>query len=270
MIQNWKQQDVFVGDAKMHVVSSGGEDKPALVLAHGFSDNGLCWQPSAEDLEGRFNVVMPDARGHGLSARVKEGERIDGAADLAGVLGELRIGRAIVGGHSMGAMTAAALGARFPALVRALVLEDPPWRKPEPPDAPRGGPRSMSDFFLRIAKMTPEDAMAECRRDHPAWPEIYVQRWTEGKFQLDLNIFSTEGADWNAWPQIAAAIQCPVLMVTADPEKGGIITPEIAAEVVSMNPRFRVAHIPGAGHHVRFEKDIEYREIVSKFLAEVI
>jgi N-formylmaleamate deformylase len=269
MLQDWKQQDVTVGDASMHVVSTGGAGKPALVLAHGFSDNGLCWQPSAEELESRFNVIMPDARGHGLSARVKEGQVIDPAADLAGLLGVLGVGRVILGGHSMGAMTAAALAARFPSLVSALVLEDPPWRAIPPVDAPRGGLRSMSDFFYNLVKQTPQEAMAQCRREHPAWPEIFVQRWCEGKYQLDLTIFSTSGMDWDIWPQLVPAIQCPTLMITADPDKGGIITPEIAAQVVGLNPRFRVAHIPGAGHHVRFEQYAAYRQILNDFLTEV-
>jgi hypothetical protein len=31
------------------------------VLAHGFSDDGLGWQPTACDLEAQFDVILLDA-----------------------------------------------------------------------------------------------------------------------------------------------------------------------------------------------------------------
>jgi pimeloyl-ACP methyl ester carboxylesterase len=43
------------------------------VLAHGFSDNGLGWQPTACDLEAQFAVVLPDARGSDFNANCTNG-----------------------------------------------------------------------------------------------------------------------------------------------------------------------------------------------------
>jgi pimeloyl-ACP methyl ester carboxylesterase len=40
-------------------------------------DDGLCWQPTARDLEAQFNVILPDDRGHGLSERVRPGEKVE-------------------------------------------------------------------------------------------------------------------------------------------------------------------------------------------------
>jgi pimeloyl-ACP methyl ester carboxylesterase len=48
-------------------------DKRPLVLVHGFSDNALCWTPTARDLESEYDVIMPDMRAHGLSEQVKPG-----------------------------------------------------------------------------------------------------------------------------------------------------------------------------------------------------
>ena len=69
---NWLQGDVELGDMSMHYVRTGG-DKPALVLAHGFSDNGMCWLPVAQALSTDYNVFLPDARGHGQSSRIQPG-----------------------------------------------------------------------------------------------------------------------------------------------------------------------------------------------------
>ena len=111
--------------------------------------------------------------------------------------------------------------------------------------------------------------MGQCRTDHPGWPEIVVQMWCLGKKQLDLNFFSTA---WNTsvnWQEVVQSIACPVLLVTADPEKGGIITTEVARMVVEMNPNIRVAHIPGVGHHIRFENYALYMDAVRTFLKDL-
>src|SRR5512147_2692496 len=124
MTEHWSENDIVISGASFHYVRTGGA-KPPLVLAHGFSDNGMCWLPVARDLEAEFDVILPDARGHGKSQRVQPGERVDHPADLAGIIRELGLEKPIVGGHSMGASTAAALAAEHPELVRALILEDP-------------------------------------------------------------------------------------------------------------------------------------------------
>ena len=82
MQTNWQQGDVKLSDMTMHYTRTGG-DKPTLVLAHGFSDNGMCWLPVAQELSASYDVVLPDARGHGLSSRVEPGQTANRGADLA-------------------------------------------------------------------------------------------------------------------------------------------------------------------------------------------
>jgi len=43
------------------------------VLAHGFSDDGLCWTPVAEKLAADYDVIMVDARGHRRSDTPEQG-----------------------------------------------------------------------------------------------------------------------------------------------------------------------------------------------------
>jgi pimeloyl-ACP methyl ester carboxylesterase len=51
----------------IHYLRSGG-NKPPLVLLHGLIGSGACWTPLARSLESEYDVVMPDARGHGGSS----------------------------------------------------------------------------------------------------------------------------------------------------------------------------------------------------------
>ena len=96
----------------LHAEIFGPEGAPTIVLAHGWTEALRLWTHQIRDLSKDFRVVAYDQRGHGASSRAASGEytmqRL--AEDFEAVLnacvpaGE----RAVVAGHSMGAMTVAA------------------------------------------------------------------------------------------------------------------------------------------------------------------
>jgi pimeloyl-ACP methyl ester carboxylesterase len=216
---------------------------------------------------------MPDARGHGLSPRVQRGQEIDLAGDLEGILRGLGLERPIVAGHSMGAMMAAGLGARYADLPGALILEDPPWRLPEPSEegaSPLEPGGSFEQWIDSLADLPLEQVVEQNRAEHPTWSDLVLRTWSLGKQQLDTNFFYVKDAGGMAkWQQEVRQIACPTLVITADPDKGGIVTPEVARMVQEMNDRISVVHIPGTGHHVRFENYAAYMDAVGAFLSEI-
>ncbi len=133
-----------VNKLKLHYTHTGG-DKPAVIPAHGFSNDGLCRTPIAEQLEADYDVIMVDARGHGRSEAPRRGYgSLEHAGDLAGVIVGLGLKQPAVLGHSMAAATALALAGTYSDLVRAILLEAPPadgYRRPRTGLA-RGGPTS--------------------------------------------------------------------------------------------------------------------------------
>jgi N-formylmaleamate deformylase len=268
---HWTQGELAVNQAHLHYYRTGSGDLPALVLMHGFSDDGLCWMQTALDLEAQYDILMPDARGHGYSERVKPGEQVDLAADLAGLITALCMEKPIIAGHSMGAMIASQVGARFPTLARAIILEDPPWfhRPPVDPQVVKTQGNSIDDFARSLAHKTAEALMDECRSEHPTWPEVVVQTWCGAKKRLDQNFLATRSMQLADWPEIAKAITCPTLVFTAEPDLGGIVTPAVAQEIRALNPRITLVHIPGVGHHIRFGDYTSYMQIFRSFLNEV-
>src|SRR4051812_45257935 len=95
-----------------HYLRSGG-DKPPVVLLHGLMGSGGCWTPLARTLEADFDVVMPDARGHGHSSKPPSGYRYEELAnDVEGLLRGLSLKQPVLIGHSMGGMTAALVASR--------------------------------------------------------------------------------------------------------------------------------------------------------------
>lgn len=111
--------------ARLHIVERG--EGPPLVLIHGNSSMGMDWllSPVARMAARSHRVIVPDRPGYGYSTRPRgrawgPEEQADA---LAEALGKMGVGRAIVVGHSWGAMVAAALALNHPQMVRGLILE---------------------------------------------------------------------------------------------------------------------------------------------------
>ena len=267
MLPHWTDAYVKVGDQKIHYYRSGQGGKPVVVLLHGFSDNGLCWMPVARDLEADYDVILPDARGHGLSARVVPGHEIDAAGDAAGLIQALGLHKPVVGGHSMGGIVATEFGARYPDLARGLFFEDPAWIDPHPEDPPlRKNP--IFDWMLHIDELSLEEIMAKGRADNPAWPEVEMPAWAESKRQLDKRIFEAVNVR-KPWREYVAALAVPTLLITADVSRGAIVTPERAQEAAALSPWLQIAAVPDAGHNIRRENYPAYMEALRAFLGHL-
>lgn len=98
----------------------GPGDGPAIVLAHGWTCSTAFWGPVVRSLTGEgYRVVVYDQRGHGASSAGVTGQPTGYspatlADDLCAVLdATLAPGeKAVIGGHSMGAMTIMAAAGR--------------------------------------------------------------------------------------------------------------------------------------------------------------
>jgi N-formylmaleamate deformylase len=276
MLPHWTQNDLLVNGVRLHYYRTGKGDKRPLVLVHGFSDNGLCWTPVARDFESEYDVIMPDMRAHGLSERVKPGEKVDMAADLAELIRILGLVRPIVAGHSMGAMITYEIGVRFPELASALVLEDPPWwlSRPvqtPPPSEPAENP--FAKWVKSLSTQSLDELLAQYRKDHPNWPEELVRPMCESKKQLDPTVLDIMTDRMHSqevnWLTTLQNITHPMLVFTADPELGGIVTPEVVAKVRQLNPSVTIANIPDVGHLIRFDNYTAYMDVLRAFLKQV-
>ncbi|MFC4494284.1 alpha/beta fold hydrolase [Streptomyces ovatisporus] len=113
--------------ARLHVEVHGREEDPAVVLVHGWTCKTAFWAPVIRELTATgHRVVVYDQRGHGRSpaadTRAYSPEVL--ADDLCAVLdAALAPGeRAVLGGHSMGAMTLVAAAGRPQLEQRAAAL----------------------------------------------------------------------------------------------------------------------------------------------------
>jgi N-formylmaleamate deformylase len=267
--------DVIANGISIHYARTGG-DKPPLVLAHGFSDDGLCWTPVAQALEGDYDMIMPDARGHGLSDAPETGyDTEDRVADLAGFIQALGLERPALMGHSMGANTVAFTAATYPDLVGCAVLEDPPWRElTSTPEETQARAKQRRAEIIERKGRTRQELIASCREAHPTWPEAELGPWADSKLQLSPNVLNrrlpppTQRIGAMHWSEVAAKIACPTLLITADPDAGAIVTPQLAQEAAGVNANIRVIRISGAGHSIRREQFERYIQAVTEFLTQ--
>ena len=128
---NWTTAVCEANGIDIHYLRTGGS-KPPLVLLHGLTGSGACWRPLARALEAEFDVVMPDARGHGSSSTPLNGYRYeDHARDVVGLIQGLRLAAPVLLGHSMGGMTAAVVASQIATAMRGVILADPTFLSPQ-------------------------------------------------------------------------------------------------------------------------------------------
>jgi pimeloyl-ACP methyl ester carboxylesterase len=104
----------------------GDRGAAPVVLVHGHPFNRSMWGPQAADLTAAgYRVVTPDLRGYGQTSVVPGVTPLEVfAADLAGLLDHLGLGRVVLGGLSMGGQIVMEFYRQFPGRVAALVLAD--------------------------------------------------------------------------------------------------------------------------------------------------
>ncbi len=262
-MDNWTAGFVDLPAGRIAYHRTGG-DLPALVLAHGLTDNGLCWRRTARELGDDFDVVMLDARGHGQSARVDLEAADSPFEDVAGVIHALGLEKPVVMGHSMGARTMAMVANNYPDTVSRVVLEDPPFM----PLAQGGDNQKRAEGFrkqvARFASMRLTEIEAFGRQTNPTWHTDEFEAWAISKQQVDPNVMAS--FRFVPWQETIDRITAPTLLIHGDAALGGIVSEAIAEEARRLNPCIQTAHIPGAGHNTRRENFEAYMVAVRAFL----
>ncbi len=245
----------------------------SIILLHGVTDNGLCWIRVADALSKDYDLILPDSRGHGFSDAPEMGYGVDDrAADVAGLIQVLNLDRPVLIGHSMGAETAIGVASTYPDLIRAVILEDPPWPGRFWGSTPEERSDRAAQWGEDIRKQKAigvEELIAQARQQHPDWPEEELSPWAESKQQVSPFIANMVLAPRRRWSDYVRQAQCPMLLITADPERGAIVNAQTVQEAGMFWKNGRTVHIPGAGHCIHREQFDPYMRAVRDFLGKV-
>jgi N-formylmaleamate deformylase len=234
----WSDGYVAANGLRVHYYRTGG-DKPQVVIIHGAGDDGLCWSRVALELENDYDVILPDARGHGKSASGKgDYSTRQRMADLLGLIQALKLDRPVIGGHSMGADTCMHLAANYPGLTRGVFLEDPPIFLPGEKFGSGKQSIKMEDIgkmmakYMRMFKLMPKFiGVRMARKASPTYPDIEILPWANAKKSLSfdfLNSMATMEMDASEPLEVFKKIDIPVLLFIGDREKMTIVSQQTA------------------------------------------
>jgi pimeloyl-ACP methyl ester carboxylesterase len=113
------------------------------------------------------------------------------------------------------------------------------------------------------------ELMAAQRLASPTWPEVELGPWADSKLRLNLAYLDQIQPAKVDWSALLADIRCPVLLLTADPALGALVTEAAAASFQTAVPQTQRVQIAGAGHCIRREQGARYWEAVQAFFAQV-
>jgi pimeloyl-ACP methyl ester carboxylesterase len=239
-----------------------GGIKPPLILLHGLTANGACWTTLAHSLEGEYDVIMPDARGHGKSSVPDYGYRYeDHANDVVGLIKALNLLSPILVGHSMGGMTAAVVASRNPRLLRGLILADPTFLTPKVQREIRDS--DVADQHRLILNMSLDEVVADARTRHPDRSSDILKLIAQARLQTSMSAFDVLTPPNPDYIQLVGAIDVPTLLVIGD---DSAVSSAVAAELQRLNSRFQVEQIREAGHGIHYDQPDRFAAVVKSFL----
>lgn len=249
----------------IHYLRTGGANPP-VVLLHGLMGNGACWTPLARVLEGEFDVVMPDARGHGGSSTPHHGYRYDDHAnDVVGIIHGLELSRPMLLGHSMGGMTAAVVASRGMGGLRGLILVDPTFLSPERQREVRDS--DVADQHRQALGLHKSELVAQARARNPHRSPEIIDLLAEARLNTRLGAFDVLTPPNPEYRNVMSAIDVPTLLVIGG--RSPVVTLEMAMELRSLNPRVRIEQVQNASHGLPFDQPERLGAVVVQFLREL-
>jgi pimeloyl-ACP methyl ester carboxylesterase len=257
----WSRGSFQRDGVDLHYVRTGGS-KPPFVLLHGLTASGACWTPLARALEDRFDVVMPDARGHGSSSAPLHGYRYEEhAMDVIALIQHLGLEAPVLLGHSMGGMTAALVANRMTHDIRGVVLVDPTFLSPQRQrDVFESG---VADQHRRTLSLDKTAVVAEIQARHPHRSPEIVDLLAQARLQTRISAFDVLTPPNPDYEQLVREIQVPILLIIAD---GGVVSLDTARRLQTLNPGVRIERIADAGHGIPFDRPERFEAAIRSCL----
>ncbi|WP_211317902.1 alpha/beta fold hydrolase [Deinococcus yavapaiensis] len=245
---------------EIHYVRTGG-DKPTLIALHGLAGSGACWTALARTLEDEYDVVMPDARGHGRSSAPSDGYLYcDHASDVVGLIDALQLTDPILLGHSMGGMTAAVVASELGTALRGVVLVDPTFIGPEQQrDVYESEVVEQHRHLLRADK---SELLTQSRLRHPHRSAEMIELLVDARLRTHIRAFEVLTPPNPPYHDLIRRIRAPLLMVLASK---GVVSIEAARALQGLNPRLGYEVVSEVGHGLPYDRPEQLGAVVKAF-----
>lgn len=216
-------------------------------MLHGLAARWQLFMPLIPALSQEWHVYALDFRGHGSSGR---GERYwleDYVADTVAFLRGIVQEAAVLYGHSLGGWVALVIAATHPELARAVIV---------------------GDSALYESTVSPDMAVSYLSN-----MPMSMRGLAKSQMQMDPGVMDTfrrgELTPTHRPDETYGAISCPVLLLQASSQKGGIMTDQDVRRALPRFSNARHQKFEELGHGLHVENPDAVRDVVEAFLAEV-
>ncbi|GAB4361056.1 MAG: 3-oxoadipate enol-lactonase [Kiloniellaceae bacterium] len=250
----------------LHLQDIGPADRPALVFANSLGTDFRIWDDVVARLVEHFRIVLYDKRGHGLSELGEPPYSLDDhVGDLAALLDELAIERAVVCGLSVGGLIAQGLTMARPELVAGLILCDTAHRigtaemwAQRMAAIENGGIESIADAILE--RWFTEDFRESDPIALTGWHAMLTRTPRAGYLGTCAAL---RDSDLTA---AAREIAVPALCVVG--AEDGATPPDLVKQMADLIPGARYEVIAGAGHLPCIERPAVLADLILGFTRE--
>ena len=252
----------------LHWIKEG--QGPVVVLSHALGCELSMWDGVAALLKDRYTVLRYDHRGHGQSEAVSGPYTIDMLADdAAGLISEQAAGPVHFVGLSMGGMTAQALAARYPQLLKSITIANAAsWYD----DAARALWQARVDTVLAQGVAAIVDGALlrwftpEFRADEAGARRVAALRHRLEKIDAAAYAASCEAVAAIDFRASNSRIQCPALVIAGTRDEA---TPVAMSEAICRSIAGAQLRTLDAAHLSAVEQPAAFALLLESFLDSV-
>ena len=266
----------------------GSAPHTPMVLCDGIGCDGYVWRYLREDLTDRFGL-HPHYRGHGRTKAPRDPSRVrveDLADDIACVLDDAQVDRAVLVGHSMGVQVALETYRRHAPRVAGLVLV---CGAPSHPLKTFRGSSTLEELLPMVEKWIHRvpgvvnrltRTLLPTRLAYEVASRLEIRRelvepsdfmpYLEGMSRIDARLFVAmlSSAGQHSAEDLLPSIRVPTLVIAG--ERDGFTPPERSRAMAAAIPDAELLEIEGASHTAPIERPSLVDSTIRDFFARRI
>ena len=239
-------------------------DGPVIVLSHGYLMDHEMFDPQVSVLAPEFRVITWDERGFGQTRATGPFSYWDSARDLLGLLDQLGVGAAVLGGMSQGGFLSLRAALLAPERVRGLILIDTQAGLEDPATA--DSYEQLEEVWLTSGPGPVQEIVASIILgpvDWQPWFAKWAQLDTEGLRHAFRCLMDREDITGRL-----GEITCPALIVhgTAD---AAIAMQRAEALRAGLGGRAELVRVDGGSHASNLTHPEQVNQALASFLASL-
>lgn len=261
----------------------GSSSGSPMLLLHALSTNIRSFDSLIPELEKYGHIYALDLRGHGKSAWAESYKLQDYLSDVMSFIKDCIKEPTIVFGHSVGGMLGIMLAASYPELVKALIIGDSIISKEFHQEVTLNT-RDAMIYWRELAQSSSLDTIVTGlkRQLFPISGQaelVSAYKIFDGDFfcfrantiiqidpealTADIDRFDETYAEYIP-DQLFPEIQCPVLLLQANPNLGGLVRDCDVMKALSLLPNAFHVKINSVGHYLHMlDKDPVAKAVIS-------